>query len=172
MKNIGIIIGSVRENRKGLKIGKWVLNELKDTDNNFKIVDLREFNLVHYNEPGSPRSSKDYKYDATKEWSKTISKFDSFIFVTPEYNGYFTGAMKDAIDYLYHEWVGKNYLVVGYGSRGAKRATDQLINLLNSFSMVNTGIIAISKPWDSLQDDGTILSDYIEGNIIELVNTL
>ena len=172
MKKVGIIIGSTRDTRKGYKIGEWVFNEVSDTLNQFNIIDLKEVDLVHYNEPSSPMSSSGYKHTSTKNWSKIVSEYDSFIFVTPEYNGFFTGALKDAIDYLYHEWKNKSYIIVGYGGRGAKNAAGHLESLLNRFEMVNIGNIAISQPWTSLQEDGSILKDYIDGDIKELVNKL
>jgi NAD(P)H-dependent FMN reductase len=42
--------------------------------------------------------------DHTKRWSAKIDSFDAFIFVTPKYNHGITGALKNAIDFLYREW--------------------------------------------------------------------
>jgi len=33
--------------------------------------------------------------------------FDAYVFVTPEYNHSTSAALKNAIDFLYHEWVNK-----------------------------------------------------------------
>ena len=68
----------LKPNRKELYIF------LKDKlTNNYNIIDLMDFNLPHYNEPFGPRSGKEYKYEATRNWSNEIKKYDGFIFVTP-----------------------------------------------------------------------------------------
>ena len=51
---------------------------------------------------------------------------DGFVFVTPEYNHGTSGALKTAIDYLYHEWNNKAAGFVGYGSVGGSRAVENL----------------------------------------------
>jgi NAD(P)H-dependent FMN reductase len=52
--------------------------------------------------------------------------FDGFVFVTPEYNRGISGALKNAIDFLFREWNNKAAGFVGCGSVGAARAVDQL----------------------------------------------
>jgi NAD(P)H-dependent FMN reductase len=46
--------------------------------------------------------------------------------VTPEYNHSTSGALKNAIDYLYAEWNNKVAGFVGYGSAGGTRAVENL----------------------------------------------
>jgi NAD(P)H-dependent FMN reductase len=45
-----------------------------------------------------------------------IGSFDAFVFVTPEYNHSTSGALKNAIDFLYKEW---NDKVAGFVSSGS-----------------------------------------------------
>jgi NAD(P)H-dependent FMN reductase len=40
----------------------------------------------------------------TKKWAAKITSVDGFVFVTPEYNHGPSGALKNAIDFLYSEW--------------------------------------------------------------------
>ena len=49
-----------------------------------------------------------------------------YVFVTPEYNHGTSGALKNAIDFLYREWHNKAAAFVGYGSAGGTRAVEQL----------------------------------------------
>jgi NADPH-dependent FMN reductase len=42
---------------------------------------------------------------------------DAFVFVTPEYNHGIGGALKNAIDFLYHEWTDKAAGFVATGTR-------------------------------------------------------
>ena len=174
MKTIKVIIGSTRENNKGLKVGKWIMEETSkfQGDLKFELVNLADYNLPNYNEPSSPRSSQDYKYETTRVWSKVIKEADGFIFVTPEYNGYFTGALKDAIDYLYYEWLNKPYGIIGYGSEGAKRAVSQLHNLLmSSFNMDDLKVtVGINQVWSAFDKEDNLLEECIDGDIQELFN--
>lgn len=165
MANIGIIIGSVREPRKGLTVGKWVQNQVADESHNYTILDLREFDLPHYNEPGSPSSSSSYVHETTRRWSEAVSAHDGFIFVTPEYNGFFPGAIKDAVDFLYTEWAGKPFAIVGYGGRGAKWASGHLSTLLQRFEMSDCGYVGVLKPWTSIDADGNVNPEFLEGNL-------
>ena len=48
------------------------------------------------------------------------------MFVTPEYNHGTSGALKNAIDYLYREWNNKAAGFVSYGSAGGARAVEHL----------------------------------------------
>ncbi len=172
MKKIGIIIGSVRDNRVGATIGEWVLQKSQNHSNEYEIIDLKDIDFPHYNEPFSPSSGKEYKYESTRNWSNIVQKYDGYIFVSPEYNGFFPGKVKDAIDYLYNEWVNKSYIIVGYGGRGGLWASEKLSELLNRFDMVNAGILGVKKPWESIDVDGNINEDYVEGNIEEFFNKL
>ena len=62
----------------------------------------------------------------TKRWAAKIASFDAFVFVTPEYNHGISGALKNALDYLYAEWNNKVAGFVGYGSAGGVRAVESL----------------------------------------------
>jgi len=88
-------------------------------------VDIKDFNLPLLDEPVSPIMGQ-YTHPHTKTWSAKIASFDAYVFVTPEYNHAISGALKNAIDFLYHEWVNKAAGFVSYGGAGAARAVEQL----------------------------------------------
>ena len=67
-----------------------------------------------------------YNNPHTKAWAAKIDAFDAYVFVTPEYNHGPSGALKNAIDFLYKEWNNKAAGIVGYGSAGGVRAVEQL----------------------------------------------
>ncbi|MBA3887487.1 MAG: NAD(P)H-dependent oxidoreductase, partial [Acidobacteria bacterium] len=62
----------------------------------------------------------------TKRWAAKIASFDAFVFVTPEYNHSTSGALKNAIDFLYAEWNNKAAGFVSYGSASGVRAVEHL----------------------------------------------
>jgi NAD(P)H-dependent FMN reductase len=126
MLKIGIIIGSTRPNRIGEQVGRWV-HELatKKGGADYELIDLAEVGLPLLDE-GIPPSQGKYQHDHTKAWAARIAPLDGFVFVTPEYNHSTSGALKNAIDFIYKEWNNKAAGFVGYGSAGGVRAVEHL----------------------------------------------
>ena len=126
MIRIAIITGSTRPGRKSETVAKWVYEIARTrSDAEFEVVDIKDFNLPLLDEPQSPMMGQ-YTHQHTKDRSAKISSFDAFVFVTPEYNHATSGALKNAIDFLYHEWVNKAAGFVGYGSASGTRAVENL----------------------------------------------
>src|SRR6201981_1686770 len=126
MLKIGIIVGSTRPGRKAAAVAKWVHDLLKSReDADFEIVDIEEYKLPLLDEPVPP-SMHQYSKSHTKAWSEKIASFDAYIFVTPEYNHATSAALKNAIDFLFHEWNNKAAGFVGYGGAGGVRAVENL----------------------------------------------
>ena len=126
MLNLAIIIGSTRPNRKGEAVAKWVYEIAgKRTNAHYHLIDLLEYNLPLLDEP-IPASQDKYSKQHTKAWAEKIGSMDAFVFVTPEYNHSTSGALKNAIDFLYKEWNNKAAGFVSYGSAGGTRAVEHL----------------------------------------------
>ncbi len=126
MLKIAIIVGSTRPGRKADSVARWVYDIAKKrTDAEFEIVDIKDYNLPLLDEPVPP-SQHQYSQPHTRIWAAKIDLFDGFVFVTPEYNHGISGALKNAIDYLYKEWNNKAAGFVSYGSAGGTRAVESL----------------------------------------------
>jgi len=126
MLRVGIILGSTRPGRNGEAVAKWTYAiAAKRADAEFELVDVKDFNLPLLDEPVPP-SMGQYSKPYTKAWAAKIASFDAFVFVTPEYNHGISGALKNAIDFLYKEWNNKAAGFVGYGSAGGVRAVESL----------------------------------------------
>lgn len=126
MTNIGIILGSTRPGRNGEAVAKWAYDlAVKRGDANYELVDLLDFNLPHLDEPVPPAMGQ-YSKPHTKTWAEKVASFDGYLFVTPEYNHSTSGALKNAIDFLYAEWNNKAAGFVSYGSAGGARAVEHL----------------------------------------------
>ena len=67
-----------------------------------------------------------YAQPHTRAWAEKIATFDGFVFVTPEYNHSTSGALKNAVDFLYGEWNNKAAGFVSYGGVGGTRAVEHL----------------------------------------------
>lgn len=126
MLKVGIILGSTRPNRNGEAVAKWVEQQVKDRqDASYELIDIKDFNLPLLDEPIPPSQGK-YNQPHTKRWAEKIAGLDAFIFVTPEYNHATSGALKNALDFLYAEWNNKAAGFVSYGSAGGARAVENL----------------------------------------------
>jgi NAD(P)H-dependent FMN reductase len=126
MLKIGIIIGSTRPGRNAEAVAQWVYKTAgKRNDAKFELVDLKDFNLPVLDEP-IPATMNQYMNSYTKTWAEKIDSLDAFIFVTPEYNHAPSGALKNAIDFIYAEWNNKAAGFVSYGSVGGVRAVEHL----------------------------------------------
>jgi NAD(P)H-dependent FMN reductase len=126
MLRIAIIIGSTRPGRNGEAVAKWVYEiAQKRTDAECELVDIKDFNLPLLDEPVPPIMGQ-YSKPHTKVWAAKIGSFDSYVFVTPEYNHGISGALKNAIDFLFAEWNNKAAGFVSYGGASGARAVEQL----------------------------------------------
>ncbi|GMU35232.1 MAG: NAD(P)H-dependent oxidoreductase [Planctomycetia bacterium] len=126
MLKLAIIIGSTRPGRVGESVARWVYElAQKRGDADYELVDIKDFNLPLLDEPISPSQGK-YSKEHTKRWAAKIASFDGYVFVTPEYNHGISGALKNAIDFIYAEWNNKAAGFVGYGSAGGVRAVEHM----------------------------------------------
>lgn len=135
---IAVIIGSTRDTRLGPKPAEWIFNLAKNhPEFDVELVDLKTFDLPFFNEAASNlwMPSQDPKAIA---WQNKIGTFDGYIFVVAEYNRSITGALKNALDQAYKEWVHKPAAYVGYGSVGAARAIEHLRLINVELQMVPT----------------------------------
>ncbi|MFF3934280.1 NADPH-dependent FMN reductase [Streptomyces hirsutus] len=126
MVKIAIVLGSTRPGRSGEAVARWVYDlATKRNDAQFELVDIADYNLPLLDEPVPP-SMGQYSKDHTRRWAAKVAEFDGYVFVTPEYNHGLSGALKNALDYVYAEWNNKAAGFVGYGSAGGTRAVEQL----------------------------------------------
>jgi NAD(P)H-dependent FMN reductase len=121
------VTGSTRPGRNNEAVANWVYGIAKERkDAEFELVDIAGYNLPLLDEP-VPALFAQYSHGHTKAWSEKIASFDAYVFVTPEYNHSTSGALKNAIDYLFREWGNKAAGFVSYGGHaGGARAVEHL----------------------------------------------
>lgn len=155
---IGIIIGSIRDGRKGESVATWVherASERTDDGVTYELVDLKSFNvplLTSATVPGS--ANKKYDDANVTKWSEAIDGYDAFIFVTPEYNHGVPGAFKNAFDSLGNEWLGKAVAFVSYGAEGGVRAVEHWRPVVANFQMVGIRAQVTLSTFTEWGDDG------------------
>ncbi len=137
MPVLRIIIASTRPGRAGLPVGTWFI-EVARAHGGFdvEVTDLAELALPFMDEPKHPRF-REYAHEHTRAWSEAVDASDAFVFVMPEYNFGITAPLKNAIDYLHHEWHDKPVGFVSYGGVAAgTRAVQMTKQIVSAVKML------------------------------------
>lgn len=159
---IGIIISSVRPNRFADHPARWIHDLATQRDDiEVELVDLKDFPLPLFDEPGSP-AWVPTQNEVAQRWQKKVAEFDGYIIVAAEYNRGPTGAIKNAIDYAYNEWNKKAVAFVGYGSVGGARAIEQLrLNAVElQMAPVRVGVHIQWPVYTAVAQEGKSLNDF------------
>lgn len=161
---VQIIIGSTRPERQTPKLAQWVSNHASKIEGfEVETVDLRDYDMPLFNEPGSPQYSPDRKPEpVVKKWLDKVAEADAYILVSPEYNRSTTAVLKNAMDYLDYQWERKPVGLVGHGSTGGAQAVSHLRGIV-------AGALAVSVPHAVYfnQQIATVLND--DGELAEEV---
>ncbi|KAM0249352.1 hypothetical protein ACHAQJ_009113 [Trichoderma viride] len=143
-KSIAVVICSTRPHRINPFVAGYVasvIQSVPQTTAKVELLDLASLNLPVYNEPVVPSyvpaddPTPHYHYEYTRVWSALVRKYDGFIFVTPQYNWSIPSSLKNALDYIFHEWNAKPAAIVTYGFRGGVKAEPHLREVLNGLRM-------------------------------------
>ena len=156
--NVAIILGSVRSDRNGEKVSKWVAKKIESRGHTTMIVDPMELEL-----PVLDRMYKEMKKPEPKfqKLHDIILSADGYVPITPEYNHTISGALKNTLDYCLEEYFFKPSAIVSYsvGSFGGINAAQHLRQIfaeLGSPSIPSS--LQISKVHETFDDVGTLLS--------------
>jgi NAD(P)H-dependent FMN reductase len=120
----------------GLPVAEWFqAHAAQHGGFELELVDLYELELPLLDEPAHPRL-RQYTKDHTHAWSATVDPADAIVIVTAEYNYGYPAALKNALDFLHHEWRYKPVGFVSYGGVAAgTRAVQQLKQVVQALSM-------------------------------------
>lgn len=136
MTRIAIITGSTRSNRVNPQVAQYIHEIARQRpDVEYEILDIADFDLPLYDEPVPAVMSSDYRTPQAHRWSQAVAGFDGYVFIVAEYNRGVTAALKNAIDYLYGEWVDKAAALVTYGSSGGTSAGRALREILSTLQV-------------------------------------
>lgn len=142
---LAVVIASTRPGRIGEAIATWFVERARDAGNfDVELVDLAIVNLPIYDE-AQQAITRVYEHEHTQQWSAMIARCDAFVFVMPEYNHSFNAALKNALDYLFHEWRDKPVGLVGYGGvASGTRAMQALKPVLLALKLAFAGEVPIN----------------------------
>ena len=125
MAKIALIVGSVRRDRQGIKVARWIEEKLKGRNHTVYFIDPLEINL-----PLLDRMYKEMTNPPEKliDLHEKIKDAEGYMPVTPEYNHSTSAAMKNTLDYFLEEYYFKPSAIVSYspGGFGGINAAQQM----------------------------------------------
>jgi len=154
---------STRPGRVGERFAHWFVGEAcRHGGFEVELVDHAEVALPFFDEPRHPKLGG-YAHQHTRDWSATVSRADAFVFVAPEYNHGYSAVLKNAIDFLHHEWADKPVGFVSYGGVAAgTRMVQALKPVLVGLRMVPV-VESVNIPFQEQfhGPDGTVAANQV-----------
>ncbi|QDB78544.1 NAD(P)H-dependent oxidoreductase [Georgenia wutianyii] len=137
MIRLAVLNAATSPHRLGNVVTDWVVTRF-GSNKAFAIdrIDLRDVGLPLFDEPDLPRYGH-HRHEHTRRWAARIGAADAFVMVSPEYNRGYSALLKNALDYLVHEWAFKPVGIVSYGSgmSGGLVGAEALRGVLGSLQM-------------------------------------
>ncbi|GAB3152772.1 bifunctional NAD(P)H-dependent oxidoreductase/GNAT family N-acetyltransferase [Micromonospora sonneratiae] len=157
-----VIVASTRPGRLGPAIADWFVQAALPAATaggvTLDIADLADIGLPLLDEPEHP-SSGIYAHEHTRAWSRRVAAADAFVVVTPEYNYGMPAALKNAFDFLYHEWAWKPVAFVSYGNTSAgTRSVQMAKQVVTTLKMMPIGATVALRIADSIHDGQVLQS--------------
>ena len=176
MPRLNVIVSSTRPDRIGGTIGTWFAALAREHAGfDVHVVDLAALNLPFLDEPVPAVEGEPYRHEHTRRWSALTAAADAFVIVTPEYNQGYPAPLKNALDYLYAEWLDKPVAFVSYGmTSGGMRAVQQLKPVVSALGMVPVNAAVVVHLRQTVDEHGTFtpgpgIHDAAHGTLDELL---
>lgn len=168
-----VIVASTRPGRLAPTIADWFVQatrpEAASDGTSVEVADLADIGLPLLDEPEHP-SRGIYLHEHTRAWSRRGAAADAFVVVTPEYNYGMPAALKNALDFLYHEWTWKPVAFVSYGNTSAgTRSVQMAKQVITTLKMMPIGATVGMRIADSTRDGQMLESAALEQTACELL---
>jgi NAD(P)H-dependent FMN reductase len=159
MAKLALIVGSVRQDRQGIKVARWMEKKLKERGHVVYFIDPLELDL-----PLMDRMYKEIRNPSEKmiELRNKINDAEGYIPVTPEYNRSTSSALKNTLDHFLEEYFFKPSAIVSYsqGMFGGINAAEHLrIVFAELGSPSISSSFTIPGVHKVFNDDGKLLDD-------------
>ncbi len=168
--NILIISGSVRAGRKSHDVAvelqkRFISHGMVDTH----ILDLAAYNLPVLEEKFI--AGRDMPAGLA-EIQQKLDKAEAMVFLSPEYHGSYSGALKNALDYFWKEFTRKPIGVVAvasgkYGGINASTEMQQLVLSLGGFPLPYKLLIPMVQ--NAFDENGRITDEMLSKNFDKFV---
>ena len=170
MAKIALIVGSVRRDRQGIKVARWLEEKLKNRHHIVFFIDPLELNLPlldrMYKEMENPS-------EKLKDLRKKIKDAEGYLPVTPEYNHSTSAAMKNTLDYFLEEYYFKPSAIVSYspGSFGGVNAAQHLRHIFAELGAPSiSSSFPISRVQDVFDESGKLKDERYDKRVIRFLD--
>jgi len=156
-----IVSSSVRVERKTHKVAKALFDLATERNIEASLVDLQTIDLPEFGKP-----LNEHKLALKNQLQEQLMASEAFIFVTPEYNGFFSSALKSFVDY-FSNGPFKNKKIgvatVTSGPLGGIRAAQMLqLQILGLFGLPIPNMLLTGLVDKKINDEYEILEmDYL-----------
>lgn len=165
MAQIALFVGSVRRDRQGIKVARWMEEKLTTRGHTVYFIDPLELNLPlldrMYKEMENPPSG-------LRDLQNKIKNADGYLAVTPEYNHSTSAAMKNTLDYFLEEYFFKPSAIVSYsaGGFGGVNAAQHLRLIFAELGAPSiSSSFAISRVTEAFDDRGKLVQEQYNKRI-------
>ncbi len=172
MAKVVIFLGSVRHNRQGIKVAKFLEDKLKERSHEVFLADAQKYEL-----PLLDKMHKEYEEGKAPEVMEMLSKkirgADGFIMVTAEYNHGPPAGLKNMIDHFQSEYFFKPSAIASYsdGSFGGVRAAIHLRAVLAELGMPTIPtMFPVPKIKEAFDEDGKPLDEAYNRRIVKFLD--
>lgn len=159
MAQITLFVGSVRRDRQGIKVARWIEEKLTARGHTVYFIDPLELNLPlldrMYKEMENPPS-------VLSDLQNKIKNAEGYLAVTPEYDHSTSAAMKNTLDYFLEEYFFKPSAIVSYsaGGFGGVNAAQHLPLIFAELGAPSiSSSFAISRVREAFDDTGKLVQE-------------
>ncbi|HEX6254096.1 MAG TPA: NAD(P)H-dependent oxidoreductase [Nitrososphaera sp.] len=159
MAQITLFVGSVRRDRQGIKVARWIEEKLTARGHTVYFIDPLELNLPlldrMYKEMENPPS-------VLSDLQNKIKNAEGYLVVTPEYDHSTSAAMKNTLDYFLEEYFFKPSAIVSYsaGGFGGVNAAQHLPLIFAELGAPSiSSSFAISRVREAFDDTGKLVQE-------------
>ncbi len=143
----------------------------KSPDITLEILDLKEKVLPHFDEALSKQA---HPMTVVNEVYTILHGADAFLFVTPEYNGSYSAALKNMVDFFPKTTFSKKAIgivTVSSGAMGGMRAAMQLQQLILAlWAIPSPQMLLISNVQEKFSESGLLLDASFEKTITHFLH--
>ena len=160
---IAVVYGSVRSERQGIRVARFLLDVLKDRGDTGVLVDPLEYPL-----PLLDRMYKEYERGSAPAMMERLADIfrsvDGFLIVSGEYNHGIPPALKNMLDHFMNEFFWRPAGLVTYsgGRFGGVRAAMQLRATLPEQGMVTIpSLLPFGNVAETFDEQGVPHAEYV-----------
>jgi NAD(P)H-dependent FMN reductase len=172
--NIPVILGTVRSERVGPRVAKYVVRALTERKHHVTLVDPVEHSL-----PLLDKMYKEYPAGGAppvlQRLAQIIKPADAYVVVSGEYNHSIPPALSNLLDHFLEEYFFKPSAIVCYspGAFGGVRAAMQLRAMLAEMGMSSIpSILPFPKVHEALDAEGRPANDRIDKSAARFLDEL